>query len=287
MADVQGLISNWSFVPSDGSLSLRVQRFFRTRFRRRPVPEHRILKPATQRRAWIAYFVFAPDGRLTPSHRFTLERLRAIDAGLLVVCACRKAEDVPADILTIADAVCWKALSGYDFSAYSLALRMLSTTSEGATVLVMNDSIVGPFVDLTPFIANSPWDLTGMTASSLVENHLQSYAFVVRELTASRMEHLGAVFPETYAYDESFDVIVCQETYFARAAMAHMSVGAYWFAPNEVPDPTLNLPLPLLDAGFPFMKKSLFGKHSKFQSGAHADLHARLQGYGHPAELFS
>lgn len=284
MKDVPDLISNWDFVRSGWRLNVRPRRWWRAHAKTKPVPPHAELKPIQPRDAWAVYFVYLPKGLLSPSHYFTLARLRDSGLGIFIVCATPEPSAVPAELLQFADAALWKGLSGYDFSAYSLALHALSRSSPGATVFFLNDSVDGPFADLRTFMKEARWDLTGMTGSALVENHLQSYAFILKGNDAERARHLRPAFPDSFAFDEGGDVILCQETYFARLASYSMSVGAFWYAPNAtVPDPTLTRPLQLLDAGFPFLKKSLFGKHSKFQTNlAREELHERMRLEGHP-----
>ena len=280
---VQGLQSPWDFVASQRRIWLDIRREARRLLRSRPAPAHQVLKPLHPRDCWFAYFVFAPDGVLSDSHRFTLQRLRDMNRGVLVVCAAPGADSVPKELFDLVDALYWKATSGYDFSAYTLALGAIADHSPGADVLVLNDSVVGPFTDLRPFIDRTPWGLTGFTASSLAENHLQSYAFVLRNVVPGLLQRLRSVFPPDIAFDDAGDVILCQELSFARVASRHMTVGACWYSVFErVPDPTLVKPLELLDAGFPFMKTSVLGKHSGFQAHAQEALQDRLKLAGHP-----
>jgi lipopolysaccharide biosynthesis protein len=277
------LVTDWDFTPNLG-WALRARRLG-ARLRRRPPPAHRVLVPAAPRRAWAVYFVFLPQGGLTAAHRYTLERLRALDAGVLVVCATPTPERVPAELRRWADALCWKALSGFDFSGYAIGLRLVADRSPGATVLVMNDSVFGPFGDLTPQLAAPRWDLSGFTASSTSENHVQSYAFFVRDVTPVRVRQLSTVLSTGYAYDRMEDVVLHQELAFAREASRHMTVGSAFYGdvrlrPDQQYDPTLLRPFELLDAGLPFLKRSLLGKHQGFQ---HADrVAAELARRGHP-----
>lgn len=276
-----GLVNRWSFEPSP---------------RRRPVslyerraalqsvelaPAHRVIKPVTAQPRWVVYFIYLPQGQLTASHCYTLGRLRALGHPLLVVCACPSEQHLPPELSALCDALYWKALSGYDFSAYKLALHAIARSSSGADVFVMNDSVYGPLADLAPFIDQAPWDLTGFTASSQIENHIQSYAFVLKGVTWWRLTSLWSVFLPVVAFSRPFDVIEYQETRFAKVAARCMTVGAYWYADTGViEDPTLVHPLAMLDAGLPFLKKSLLGKHARF---AHPqEIESALLRCGHP-----
>jgi len=174
-------------------------------------------------------------------------------------------------------------MAGYDFSGYTLGLLEISRNSPGADVFVMNDSVFGPFCDLREVIAQAPWDLTGFTASNQVTNHIQSYAFIIRAVNKKRMAKLSTVFFPYIALSNMSAVVALQETRLARVASRHMTVGALWYGDKkEVIDPTLVRPLELLDVGFPFLKRSLLGKHQSFID---ADLmYTRLQQFGHPID---
>lgn len=283
-ADDKGLVHDWRFVPSrvEGWFSReRIRDFL---FRLRPAPPTRIIRAATQQNRWILYFAFLPDGQLTPAHRFTLEKLRCAQASLLVVCATPDAGDVPAELHDIADALIWKGMSGFDFSAFAAGLRHIAAASPGADVFVINDSVLGPFADLDAMFDRARFDLTGMTGSRLEENHVQSYAFILRKVTPARLRGLWTIFPPGRAFDDFAAVVRSQETRFARVAARHMSVGAFWFADDpDNRDPTLFTPDVLLDQGFPFIKKSALAKFRHVVGEAMvATLDARLAAFGHP-----
>jgi len=219
----------------------------------------------TPRPEWVAYFVYLPDGHLTPSHRYTLERLRVIDLPILVICATREPSEVPDELRRFAAALYWKQLHGYDFSAYTMAASIIADRSPHARVLFLNDSVFGPFTDLREQAFNSPWDFTGFTASAMVENHVQSYAFAIRDLSRERLRALRPVLLPVLALKKRNAAILCQETRLARIASASMSVGAHWYGGGRgVINPVLEQPFRLLEAGFPFMKKSLLGKQGHY-----------------------
>lgn len=272
---------DWTFVRSRPDLVGRLSRLKSHLTGRRPPPPHRALKPVAPRTRWNVYFAYLPDAGLTPGHLFTLERLRRLDGGLLVICATPRPADLPAELQDMADALYWKGLSGYDFSAYAIALRAIAAHSPGADVFVMNDSVLGPLVDPAPMLDRARWDLTGFTASSAGENHLQSYAFQLRGVTPERIAAFGSALPERIAYDRFRDVVNLQETRFARLAARRMSVGAFYYADAaNMGDPSLAAAAALLDAGFPFLKKSLLGHYAGFQDEAR--LRDMLAARGHP-----
>jgi hypothetical protein len=226
---------DWTFTPTTAPWRVQIARH-RERLRGRvAAPASEVLVPPKGEGAWIVYFVYLPEGRLDPAHRFALDRLRALGRRLLVVCAAPNAAAIPPELSRAADALLWKALPGFDFS----------------------------LVDLRPWLDRARWDLTGFTATSNVENHVQSYAFHLRDVTPKRLGALTSVMPRRHAFNHFWAVVLWQETRFARVAAKSMSVGSFLYADTpEIEDPTLQVALPLVAAGFPFLKRSLLGKLS-------------------------
>ena len=255
---------DWTYHPSAPDAVDRLRRL-RCIGRWRPAPAYHPIMPITRPQArWIVYFAYLPDGRpLNPAHHYTLTRLRAADAGLLVICAAPRPGDVPRELRTMADALYWKGLSGFDFSAYARGLHEIAAHSPGADVLVINDSTYGPFAAIDTLWSAMAWDLTGFTACGQVENHVQSYAFHLKAVTPDRLARLADILPAHRAYDDYEPVVMRQETRFAATAAQHMSVGALWYAAQNVTiDPSLFAALPLVEAGFPFLKRGLLTKHA-------------------------
>ena len=268
----------WSFEASPRSFGLLKHRIGRTVRHAVRFPRSQVLKPALAAAGpWAAYFVYAPDGELTPHHRFTLATLRAQGFALLVVAAGLSPAQASQALGPQVDALIWKALPGFDFSAYTLALRHLAARARGADVVFMNDSVLGPLTDLRLDLARTPWRLTGYTASAFYENHIQSYAFWLRDMQPALRRQLAGVFNPLWAYDAFDDVVVCQETAFARVAARSMSVGAFW---RNERNASVTRADALLADGFPFVKKSLFAKNAHwFADGYIREL---LEARGYP-----
>lgn len=274
-----GLIRNWDYTPSATPLSFdrEVRAILLHGLQRAPASA--VLKPVTPHPRWTLYFVFTPDGQLTTAHRFTLAKLKTLDRRLLVVCAAPAVGDVPAELHETADALYWKALPGYDFSAYALGLHAIARRSSGADVFVMNDSVYGPFDDIAGILAAPRWDLTGFTASSERQNHIQSYAFHLRNVTRARMRDLRSVFYRHLSLSDVNAVIRLQEVRFASVAARTMTVGSLWFDSTGA-NPSLDTPIELLDDGFLFVKRSLEGKYAHQINPD--ELQERLAAFGHP-----
>lgn len=274
-----GLIRDWTYSPSPVAPRLALSRLLRMTMLRRPAPPHRVLTAAVPATRWSVYFAFLPDGRAADYHRFTLARLAAEPGRLLGVVASPTAEAVPVEFRDACDALIWKGLGGFDFSAYALALRHLAEASPGADLFVMNDSVFGPFASPAQTLADAPWDLAGFTASSLFENHVQSYAFQLRAASPARITALAL--PRRTAFDRYMDVVICQETRLARHAARTMSVGARWFAPHErVRNLSLERGVEMSGRGVPFVKRSLLARYADLQD-RNAVL-ALLETHGHP-----
>lgn len=231
-------------------------------------PGFACVKEVERHDEWLLYFVFAPDGVLSDAHRFTLARCAEQGFRIFTIVALGDGVPVPDELVRCSHALYRKGVQGYDFSAYALGLRALARRSPGCRALVLNDSVVGPLTDLRLPVSRARWDLTGFTANGKIENHIQSYAFIIRDLTPRVVSALRTVLLPAIAFGRREDVIACQETRLARVASKSMSVGAFWYLEGE--DPTQARPFELIDAGFPFLKKSLLSDRSSWADKARA-----------------
>ncbi len=248
----------------------------------RLAPRAEVLAPANGAGPWALYFAFAPDGRALGQHRFTMTRLREQGFRILLVVACNGLPD--ANFMS-ADAVIRKELNGFDFSGYAIGLDHLADTVGRTDVLVLNDSVFGPFADMRTFFARTPFRMTGFTASYAVEPHLQSYAFLIRDFDRAYMEGLRPVMWRRFACSHHGGVAFLQETRLGRIAARMGSVGSVWTPSDPIYDLTMSDPLGLLAAGYPFLKRSVIGKFSDgFDSDA---MIAALTARDHPIERTS
>ncbi len=261
-----GFAAGWSFVPSAPGWEIRRERL-RARLRRGPFPEHHAVVPiAAARDLWAVHFVYVPRGLTTRSQRVTLRRLKDLGLPLLVVCAAPSPQLIPAEVAAAADALHWKDPRGYDFAAYTVALHEIAQRSPGATVFVSNDSVFGPMNDVRPLIRQAPWDFTGLTAHHGDENHVQTYAFVLKGVDRARLVALSSVFTTRWSLAWGDHVVAAQETPLSRLAARSMTVGAYLYAGPPLPgDPMTTRAFELVDLGHPYLKKSLLGKMHAFQ----------------------
>lgn len=279
--DFPGACTYWNYVASRPSWTTRFQRLV-DHLGRQPPPASLALRVPSGVGRWVMYFIYLPDGKLTQAHRFTLDRLARENLKVMVVCACATHAPVLDELLPLCHALHWKELKGWDFCAYAVGLAQLAKHVPSSDVLVLNDSVYGPFYPVTPFIEQAPWRLTGFTGNNQAENHIQSYAFVIKNIDSTFVGHVSDVLGTHFHFRHQRAVVLCQESQLARKAAEKFTVGSYWFTTsNEDSDLCLGWPEQLLDAGFPFIKRSLVGKFANVFNRA-ADIHALLQRFGHP-----
>ena len=281
---LDALTPDWDYTASLPTARTQLRRLVSMRHIRR-APNFKLLEERdTATGRWIAQFFYCPTGELTASQHFTLARIKACNDHKLIICASPSPNLTPKSLEGCADLLYWKSLRGFDFSAYAIALRELSVRASGSDVTLMNDSVFGPFVPFEDLWHGAHWDLSGFTAASTWENHLQSYALQIRGITPDRLSRLRPVFRDRTAFDHYAGVVLNQETRLGAVAARSMSVGARWFEGAEQKfDPSLHAALSLLEAGFPFLKKALFTKHEGIERLS--DLKAALIKRGHPVEF--
>ncbi len=282
--DMRALETNWRFEPSPIAARVRVKRAQSWLTGRGAPPAFKVIATPFPAARWNVLFLFSATGELDLEQREMLARFGRFAAPLLVVLAApRPGTQAERDAAGTADALILKGKEGFDFSAYHIALQTLAEHSSGTVAYVQNDSVFGPLEDIQTMVRRAPWDLTGFIGMRAVENHVSSFAFILRGVTAQRLAALREVLSPEWSCDRFEDVILLQETRLARIAARSMSVGAYWYArtqPHDKPllsaiarrvtgtpplidvsgDPLIAQPLALLEAGFPFLKRSLFNK---------------------------
>jgi hypothetical protein len=220
------------------------------------------------------------SGEIFDQHRFTVNRLKESGFNVLVVIGSERIwESVPIG-LELADVVIAKGAYGFDFSGYSIGLRYLVRQFGEVDVLILNDSVFGPFGDLRSLISTARWRLTGFTSSTAVENHIQGYAFFFRKIDQALFDQLRSVFLQDYAFNVHAAVAFLQETRLARIASKVTTVGTFWKPAEPRMDLTMACPVRLVKEGFPFLKRSLLGKFSVHY--CQEEILATLRDNGHP-----
>jgi lipopolysaccharide biosynthesis protein len=231
-------------------------------------PTFRVIKsPHSASIGWNLYFIYCPTGGLEPYHVDTIQRLKATGRALMIVQARPDLTTQDAFLMENADAFIVKSLDGYDFSAYSIGLKVLCAQIEKADVLVMNDSVFGPFSDLWATAYDTGWKFVGFTESMRFNRHLQSYAFFCFAMTAHDLSKMGSVFDHRKNYNNYEDVVFLKELRMAPRMRGVGPTGALWALDHRLEaevrswrmpgNLTLAMPDLLRQHGFPFIKRRL------------------------------
>ena len=170
-----------------------------------------------------------------------------------------EAADVRVDDLTVLR----RPNVGYDFGSWTAAMHRYEHLLAADKVLVVNDSLVGPFASLEPVIRNfetTTADVWGMVQSRQVRPHLQSYfrGFRYGSLEEPTMRRFWR---DVRVIPDKLELIAAYEYGFTDLLQRHgYSTASYVHADDVVwgeLNPTIQGWERLLDAGVPFIKREL------------------------------
>jgi hypothetical protein len=152
---------------------------------------------------------------------------------------------------------------GYDFGSWATALDRLPAISRAPNVLLVNDSLVGPFGPIDHLLDRfhrSHADVWGMTDTEQLGHHLQSYCLGFRN---GCLDHPGlrAFWRGIRVESSRDDVILRYELglgrLLRRAKLSTEAAIEGWRAVDGDDNPTLIGWRRLLDLGFPFVKRQV------------------------------
>lgn len=152
---------------------------------------------------------------------------------------------------------------GYDFGSWATALEYYPQISERTHVLMLNDSLIGPFRPIDHLLEQferSAADVWALTDSTQFRHHLQSYCLGFKD--RSLLEAPLARFWRTIMVEDSREGVIWRneiglsrlldrERFVIEAAIP------YWRVVAEGGNPTIVGWRRLLDNGFPFVKRQL------------------------------
>jgi lipopolysaccharide biosynthesis protein len=145
----------------------------------------RVLRaPGELRDRRVCVFVsFSPTPVVRPHVRFHIEALLAEHFVVVLVLNVDDADaSAPSKFDALAGLVV-RANAGFDFGAWADAFRMFPALWSAQSVLLVNDSVFGPFGDFHALIERAhslPADVVGMTESYQHTHHIQSYFTLLR-----------------------------------------------------------------------------------------------------------
>ena len=165
---------------------------------------------------------------------------------------------------------------GYDFGSWAAALERFPSIRRCAQVLLINDSLAGPFAPIGHLLEKfdrSAADVWGMTDTTQFNHHLQSYCLgfkggCLREAPLAGFWHgIGAeTSRENVIWRNEIGLarLLARERFVMDAAIPHWKVVA------EGQNPTIIGWRRLLDNGFPFVKRQLLREPDLAPDGAEA-----------------
>lgn len=163
---------------------------------------------------------------------------------------------------------------GYDFGSWATALERYPTIADCDHVLMLNDSLIGPFHSIEHLLNRfhaSRADVWALTDSTQFHHHLQSYwmGFTRRCL---REPPLVGFWHAIRSWASRDEVILHNELGLSRL-LEHESFVTeaaipYWRVVKENENPTILGWRALLDHGFPFVKRQLLREPHLAPDGA-------------------
>lgn len=204
---------------------------------------------------------FDPGGTLSPSVRALVSALD--DEGYLPVIVSASPDGPDLDSLPKSAVVLVRPNVGYDFGSWATALHLLPSARSTAEVLLVNDSMVGPFAPIRPVIErarSSGAQVWAATSSLQVAPHLQSYflRFAPGVLGCRELEeffhgvrHLSNKVAIVRRYELGLTRAIRHAGLRSAAGFPAGSLGA------GRANPTTEAWRELMEAGFPFFKRTL------------------------------
>jgi lipopolysaccharide biosynthesis protein len=129
--------------------------------------------------------VYAHFDRHGIIHDYVHEQLRALVAAGFRITFVSNAPEFPqtsvAEISNSCRQILWRRNAGYDFGAYKDGIKAVGDLDQVDRLLLMNDSIYGPFYPLTQILAAVDplqTDFWGITDSWELAYHIQSYFMI-------------------------------------------------------------------------------------------------------------
>ena len=152
---------------------------------------------------------------------------------------------------------------GYDFGSWATAIDLYPELASRRKVLLMNDSLLGPFEPFDHLLAafdQTRADVWGMTDTTQFRPHLQTYCLGFSN-GSLREAPLGRFWQDVRAEPTRDDVIWRYEIGLSRLLAAEYFVTEpaipCWQVVPDGQNPTILGWRRLLDLGFPFVKKQL------------------------------
>jgi hypothetical protein len=166
---------------------------------------------------------------------------------------------------------------GYDFGSWTVALDRFPGVAPLDRVLLTNDSMAGPFAPLAPLLADfdaARTDVWSLTDSYQLGRHMQSF-FVGFRGGVLAEPALRTFFRRVRVEPEKMDVVRRYEVGLTAACLGGGYTMSTRFRSQDLgigaENPTLAGWYRLLEAGFPFVKRTLINDPSTAPGAEHVD----------------
>ncbi len=157
-----------------------------------------------------------------------------------------------------------RANDGHDFALWAAALRKHPEIWRAATLLFANDSMIPKESSLKPLfsqLSTSPYDVTGLTDSTIVRRHLQSY-FIHLNQKALKSQTVQRFWDSVLAWQDKSRIIALYEIGMtSKLTHAGLTCGPLYETDgnrgNWHQNPTIHCWRELIKRGFPFVKTQI------------------------------
>lgn len=213
----------------------------------------------------VLFVTHCPEGAIKPHVIWHLRSLKALGLSIILIAAGgqRAAIDL-SEACDFVDVCFIRSNQGYDFAAWAHIFRTTHVLYEKRSVILINDSIIGPFsikglAIILNKIENSKCDLVGLTDNYQLGWHLQSY-FIAIKGSALKSTAFRAFIEGVKSFASKEEVIYEYETRFtARMTSAGLFCEAI-FKSRDLTNYTAFRWRELIDKGMPYIKVGVLCK---------------------------
>jgi len=156
----------------------------------------------------VIFAHYDKDGIVDPYVLYYLEALKSISDHIVCVSTASLSQEEVKKLSASCNRVIVRENEGYDFMSYKRGLQTLEG-QQYEEILFCNDSVYGPIFDLEPIFSemtHADCDFWGMTESSEIAYHLQSY-FMLFKKSAIESDAFQAFWEEVTSLENKEEII--------------------------------------------------------------------------------
>ena len=221
--------------------------------------------PSLWGRQVCVFVSYSSTGEIKPHVAFHLKAIKKCGfTTVLVLVTDTELDLVPESSISTGQPLVLRRNAGFDFGAWADAFRLFPDLWEAQCVLLVNDSIFGPMINLGPTMKaalGAPADLVGLTESLEYRRHLQSYFLLMKRRALSR-SRVQDFWTNVQNLPTKQEVISAYEVNLAALSRENglETQAVFPLADFRMvsANPSIHLWRVLLDRGFPYLKVELF-----------------------------